>query len=386
VLPLIYAVSLTGIMGNSLLAPAIPEVLDDLDVGDGAAGLLIAAVSLPGIAMAPLIGVMGDRYGRRAVLVPCLVVYGVAGLASAAATTFALMVAARFVMGIGAAGLVNLAVVLIGDNWTGAERTRMIGRNAAVLTAGLAVMPFLAGAVTEWIGWRWAVAANGLALVAAYAAWRVLDSARPPHTGTVRDQLSGLGDVLRRPTIVVVLVAGTLIFFVIFGAFLTIMPIHLEDEFGLGAGWRGVFLGLPALASSIVGFNLGTIRSRTGVRSTVVAASATWVVAFTLLGTSSLISVLVVACLLYGAGEGALIPTLQDVAITAAPEQHRGAVVATWVGFARLGQTTGPIAAAVLAGAATPGAALVAASGLSLVLLVLLAAGPLRTPVPAMTA
>ena len=44
----------------------------------------------------------------------------------------------RLLLGFGSAGLINLAVVMIGDNWSGADRTRMIGRNSAVLTTGLA--------------------------------------------------------------------------------------------------------------------------------------------------------------------------------------------------------------------------------------------------------
>ena len=377
---LIYAVSLTGIMGNSLIAPAIPDVLDDLGVGDGAAGILIAAVSLPGIVMAPLIGVMGDRLGRRAVLVPCLVVFGLGGIASAVATTFPLMVIARFTMGIGAAGLVNLAVVLIGDHWEGDERTLIIGRNAAVLTGGLAVLPFLAGAITEVAGWRWAVAGNGLALVVAWVAWRVLEGDRPAAATTLRDQIGGLGGVLRSPPVVLVLVSGALTFFVMFGAFLTVIPIHLEEDFDLGAGWRGLFLGLPAIASSVVGFNLGVVRRRLGLRPTVLVASIGWVVAFVLLGTSPLLGVLVVGCLLYGAGEGALIPTLQDVAITNAPDEHRGAVVAMWVGAARLGQTLGPLAAAGLAGATSSGTALVGAAVVAVALVALFALGPVRVP------
>jgi MFS family permease len=73
--------------------------------------------------MAPVVGVLADRYGRRAVLVPCLVGIGTFGLISALAPTFELLLLAWLLQDIGAAGLINLAVVLIGDHWTGIERT-----------------------------------------------------------------------------------------------------------------------------------------------------------------------------------------------------------------------------------------------------------------------
>ena len=61
-----------------------------------------------------------------------------------------------------------------------------------------------------------------------------------------------------------------------------------------------------------------------------------------------------IGVLMYGLGDGALIPTLQDAALHLAPEEHRGAVMATWTGTARFGQAGGPlIAGVVLAGAGT---------------------------------
>jgi ACDE family multidrug resistance protein len=379
ILYLAYAVSITGVTGNSLIAPAIPDVLDDLGRSEAAAGMLIAAVSLPGIVMAPVIGLLADRFGRRAVLCPCLFVFGLGGLIASIAPSFAVIVAARFVMGFGAAGLVNLAVVLIGDHFDGSQRTTLLGRNAAMLTAGLAVLPFLAGAIAQVAGWRWAVLPNALGMVMALVAWRVLPGGRPDHAGTLCEQLGGLGVVLRRPTIMVVLGCGTLIFFVIFGAFLTVIPIHLEEDFGFEAGLRGAMLGLPAVASSAVGFNLGRIRARWGLRAVLVTSGLTWIVAFALLAASPLVAMLVVGCLLYGMGEGAFIPTLQDVAITNAPPEHRGGVVAMWVGFARLGQTVGPLVAAGIAGATSSSTALATFVGVSAVLTVLLAVAPLRS-------
>ncbi|MGA7096438.1 MAG: hypothetical protein WB245_02600, partial [Acidimicrobiia bacterium] len=62
---------------------------------------------------------------------------------AALAPTFNLLLLARLVQGIGSSGLVNLAVVLIGDHWSGVERTRLVGRNSAVLTIGLAGLPLL---------------------------------------------------------------------------------------------------------------------------------------------------------------------------------------------------------------------------------------------------
>ncbi len=122
---LILAITGTGIMGNTLLAPAIPDILDEFGVADAGAGLLIAATSFPGIFMAPVIG-RARRPARTAPGAGAVPrdVRCVRHRRRARPVVRAGCIVARFGMGIGAAGLINLAVVLIGDHWGPGDRTR----------------------------------------------------------------------------------------------------------------------------------------------------------------------------------------------------------------------------------------------------------------------
>ncbi len=377
---LILAVTGTGIMGNTLLAPAIPDILDEFGVSDSGAGLLIAATSFPGIFMAPVMGVLADRFGRRRVLVPCLAIFGVFGTAAALAPSFAFLIVARFGMGIGAAGLINLAVVLIGDHWGPADRTRLIGRNAAFLTVCLAVMPPIGGVLADIGSWRLALAPYSLALVTALVAWRMLPPDRPDATVSVRQQLGGISDVVRQPAVLTILLGGAVSFVMIFGVFLATLPIHLENEFGYGASMRGLFLALPAIPSTLVAFNLQRVRERMSARVLLVGCSLAFAVGFLLIGASEAVALVVLGCIVYGIGEGALIPTLQDQAVELSPPEHRGAVVAVYVGAARLGQTVGPLGAAALFGATSTFLALRVGAGLAVGLAVMFAVGPRRDP------
>ena len=364
-LTLVFAVTLTSIMGNSLLSPAIPDVLDEFDRPDSASGLLIAATSLPGIVVAPVIGLLADRFGRRRTLAPCLLVFGLSGLAVVMAPTFATMLAARFAMGFGAAGLVNLAITLIGDTFQGERRTYWIGKNAGVLTAGLAVFPLASGLVTDVAGWRWALAPYGLGVVTAIVAWTILPPDGGRTTVSFREQLGGIGQTVRNPTIRVTFVGGALGFAAMFGVFLAVLPTHLENEFGLSAGWRGAVIGLPAVTSSLAAFNLTRIRRHIPTGWLLVGAALSWVLAFALIGLAGAIGVLVVGALLYGLGEGSMFPSMQDVAITEAPDDQRASVMATWTGFARFGQTTGPLLAGLVLAVADSTAAMLAGSALA---------------------
>ncbi len=376
IIGLVLAITATGIMANTLLSPAIPDILDEFGVGDSGAGVLIASASLPGVVIAPIVGVLADRYGRRRVLVPCLLAFGGFGIAAVLAPTFPALIAARLGMGLGGAGLINLAVVLIGDHWSGADRTRVIGRNAAFLTVCIAVFPLLGGVLTQLAGWRAALAPYGVALATALLAMKVLEPRAPDRSRTIRQQLAGVGTVARRPEIMVMLAGGAAAFVLIFGVYLSALPLHLEEQFGYDAGVRGVFLALPAVSSTIVAFNLGRLRARFGGRALFVVCALLFAAGFALVGAATTALVLVIGGLVYGAGEGVLIPGVQDRITELAPAEHRAAIISVSVGAARLGQTVGPLGAALVLTTASTTAVLFVGAALSLGLVALFRFGP----------
>lgn len=367
---LIFSITVTGILNNTLIGPAIPDILASFDQPDSRAGLLVASGALPGIVVAPLIGVLSDRYGRRRVLTPCLVVFGIGGGLAALAPSFAALLVLRLVQGVGGAGLINLAVVIIGDFWTGNERARLVGRNAATLTISLAVFPAVGGLLTELGGWRLSFAPYPLAMVTALLVWRLLpdiDLHPQPH---LRAQLGDAARVLRRPLLALSTVAAFGVFFLIFGLYLTVLPVLLEDRFGLSAGARGLVLSAPALSSTVAALTVGRLRATFGGRRLVLAGSVAFTVAFVMIGVAPSLLVLLLGGLFYGLGEGLSIPTYQDFVAGAAPPASRGAVVAVWVGAARAGQVAGPLAAGAALATMVPGAVFVVGGVLAGVTLV----------------
>ena len=69
--------------------------------------MLIVAFTLPGALFTPVMGVLGDRVGRKKVLVPSLVLFGLAGAACGLARDFETLVALRFLQGAGSSGRAN---------------------------------------------------------------------------------------------------------------------------------------------------------------------------------------------------------------------------------------------------------------------------------------
>ena len=349
----IVSITLTGIMANTLVTPAIPDIVRDLDVGTAAVGLMLAAVTAPGILLAPLIGVLADRFGRKELLIPCLVIFGLSGGLASFAPNYPTLLALRFGQGIGAAGLLNLAVVLIGDNWEGSERARMMGRNAACLTAAIAVLPPLGGGLAALGGWRLTFAPYWVALVTAVVLQRTLKRS-PKGETSMTNLVRAAVPHLRTAVVAGSMFMSFVLFLLIFGAFLTVLPVHLADEFGIGPGLRGLVLATPAVTSTVTSLNIGRLRTRFGARLLLLAGSVFLAVGLLIMGVAGSLPVLLLAPVVYGFGEGLMIPTLQDVVAGAPPASSRGSVVAVYVGVTRAGQTIGPVLAGVGLESSTP--------------------------------
>lgn len=159
--------------------------------------------------------------------------------------------------------------------------------------------------------------------------------------------------IARAPAVVVPIAMAFGAFVLIFGLFLTALPVHLEDVFALGAGARGLVLGVPAVTSTVVALSLGRLRARFGARRIVLAAWMMVAVGFAAVAGAPAVVLVLAGAGLYGFGEGALIPTLQDLVAGAAPAEGRAAVIALLVGAIRAGQSIGPLLVGLLLSATT---------------------------------
>lgn len=125
------------------LAPSAGEMLWILDVyGFLLAGLLI------------LMGNLGDRIGRRRLLLIGAAAFGAASLLAAFAPTPGVLIAARALMGVGGATLMPSTLSLIRNMFTDpAERTRAISVWTACLAGGVGLGPIIGGALLQYFPW-----------------------------------------------------------------------------------------------------------------------------------------------------------------------------------------------------------------------------------------
>ena len=80
-LQVIFGVTLMAVLGVTSITPAFPSIMRELGITGSQVGLLITSFTLPGVILAPFLGVLADRFGRKKILVPSLFLFAIAGTA-----------------------------------------------------------------------------------------------------------------------------------------------------------------------------------------------------------------------------------------------------------------------------------------------------------------
>jgi DHA2 family multidrug resistance protein-like MFS transporter len=156
---LTLAVLAVGLDGT-VLSVALPTLAGDLHASTAdlqwfVSGytLVLAAALLPG-------GLLGDRYGRKRVLLGALALFGAGSLACAYAPSAGAFIAARVLLGLGAAAIIPLALSVLTVLFTDEERPRAVGVWATANFLALPIGPILGGWLLTNYWWGWVFLMN----------------------------------------------------------------------------------------------------------------------------------------------------------------------------------------------------------------------------------
>jgi EmrB/QacA subfamily drug resistance transporter len=193
---------------QTILASALPTIASSFG---GLADLswVVVAYLLTATIGAPLYGHLGDRFGRRRMMLVALGIFTVASLACALAPTLIALIAARALQGLGGGGLMTLAQSLIGEHVSPRERGRFSGYFATVFALASTSGPVLGAYLTEHFSWRAVFVINlPLGLIAALLALRIPLTPMPPRARFRPDVIGALLFCVATPTLLYVLTSG----------------------------------------------------------------------------------------------------------------------------------------------------------------------------------
>ena len=171
------------VMANTALTVAAPAMTQDLGLSSADLQWVIDGYTVPYAALMLLLGALGDKYSRRGALALGLVVFGGGSVFGYLADSSTTVIAARAVMGLGAALIMPATLSLLAATFPRRERAKAITLWTA--TDGLAIAggPLVAGALLEHHGWQSTFLINvPIAAVALLAAFVLVPPSAPRTT------------------------------------------------------------------------------------------------------------------------------------------------------------------------------------------------------------
>ena len=244
-------------------AAMMPLILSSLALSDAEGGLLQSAFILSYSLVSPLAGWMGDRWARLRLAAAGVLVWSVATVASGLAPSYAALLLARTVIGVGGASYAVVTPSLLSDLYPPERRARVFAIFYAAIPVGTAVGYALGGTIGETFGWRSAFFVAGIP--GAVLALTLLCLAEPERgasdgadTGPATPL--GLGPSLRalcaRRSYLFNTAAQVLYTFAM-GGLATWMPTYYVRERDLPLGTASTTFGLLLLIAGFAGTVLG---------------------------------------------------------------------------------------------------------------------------------
>jgi|GEM_PF-4498709 len=336
-------VSMISVMSTTLIASSTPEIVEEFNKNDFARSLILVLSSLPAVFIAPSLGFLADRLGRRKIMSVSLLIFGLGGIVGYLANSFELFLFSRVLIGCGSSGLIGLVITSIADFWEGKDRIKYIGYNSAVISTGLMILPLIGGYLAESFGWRVAVIPMSIGVIASVVIWKFLPEVKRKSSGNFSEQLVAARLLIRDSRFQLSLVMLFLIFFMIFGALLTVLPDFLKDKYQMSESQRSTVYAVAAFSTTVAGIYLSKIRKKLGARKLILFCTVLFSLGNLVVGFSTSLSMVYMGAVIFGFAEGASVATLQELVVSSATQHVRATAMLCGVAIIRLAQASGAL-------------------------------------------
>ena len=177
---------------QSLVVPALPQIQSSLHTSESAVGWVLTAYLLSASVATPIIGRLGDMYGKERLLMIVLLMLAFGTLISAVASSLSLMLLGRVIQGAGG-GIFPLAFSIIRDEFPNRRVPGAIGLVSSLLGIGGGAGVVFAGIVTENLSYHWLFWFPLAMIVAtAYLTWRYIPESPVKMPAEINYRAAGL--------------------------------------------------------------------------------------------------------------------------------------------------------------------------------------------------
>ncbi|HVX99686.1 MAG TPA: MFS transporter [Pseudorhodoplanes sp.] len=335
-----------------VLDSLLPQIASDLSVTVGAASIAVSAYGAAHGSVQLVIGPVGDRFGKYAVVIAACIFCSGLVLLCGLAQTLPALVAARMACGLAAGVIIPMGMAFVGDVTPYERRQPVLARFFSGQILGMLVGQAAGGILGDFLGWR-RVFFFLAALFAVAAAALVIEFLRNPLTHApkagperARGFVADYATVLANPWARIVILAVFLEAALLFGS-LAFVGADLHLRFDLGFSVIGLVVGAFAVGGLIYITVVSLLVARLGQTGLAIGGGFMLCAALCALAAEPWWQVAPFAVTGLGLGFYMLHNTLQTNATQMSPEA-RSTAVAIFSSALYLGQTAGVAAAAVV--------------------------------------
>ncbi len=352
-------VSLTSIplimtLGNSMLIPVLPILEDKVGITSFQSSMIITSYSVAAIFLIPVAGYLSDRFGRKVVILPSLILALIGGLIAGFASwkmddPYTMIIIGRIIQGIGAAGAMPIVLPLVGDLYQDDDEkiSSTLGIIETSNTFGKVLSPIL-GSVFAAI--LWFLPFFSISALSLISISLIFFFVKVPKD---KDEPLKFKEFIRNTKEVfkdegkwlyTVFLNGVLVMLILFGM-LFFLSENLEKVHDIKGIKKGFVLAIPLLLLCISSFISG--RKIKGdlnrIKKIIIVSLIAMSVSIIFVGfTSKKLILLLIVTSIVGIAIGALLPALDTIITDNIRKELRGTVSSFYSSARFIGVAAGP--------------------------------------------
>ncbi|HWO97565.1 MAG TPA: MFS transporter [Bacillus sp. (in: firmicutes)] len=347
------SVPLVMTLGNSMLIPVLPMISKELNINSFQVSLIITVYSIVAIILIPIAGYLSDRFGRKMVMVPCLIIAGIGGAVSGWASwkvddPFIFILLGRVLQGIGSAGAAPVVMPLIGDMFKDDEQISAgLGLTETANTAGKVLSPIIGAALAAFL---WFLPFWFIPFFCAISVLLVFFLVKVPkkkeqEQQTMKEFVHSVKDIFKEKGrwLYAIFAVGCIIMFVLFGILFYLSDM-LETQYDIHGIKKGLVLAVPLLALSISSYVSGKKigESKYVMKKVILIGMGLVTISFIALRMQHTFFYLIAFFIITGIGVGITLPSLDALITEGIEKKQRGTITSIYSSMRFIGVAAGP--------------------------------------------
>lgn len=351
-------------LGNSMLIPILPLLSRQLGISSFQVSLIITLYGLIAIPMIPIAGYLSDRFGRKKIILPSLILTSIGGgicivasLMMQGISAYWLILAGRLVQGIGAAGAFPIVLPFIGDLY---KDEAEVSKNLAIVetynTFGKVLSPII-GAFLGTLLWYAPFIAIPILSIISFLL--VLFLVRSPKTKiNEKNKNKKIGHFIKEIKsilhekgrwIYAIFTIGGICMFVIFGV-LFYLSESLESKYNIHGVFKGFILAIPLSVLCIASYATGKVIGKNKALMKWMGFSGMLILSISMLillfinGIYWIVGLITIS----GIGIGLVLPSMDALITEGIEKETRGTITSLYSSMRFIGVALGPVIVSLL--------------------------------------